>query len=280
MHNTSAKLVLITTEYPPEKYCAQLKVIEVEIKLVPFVHKPPEGYAKKFLGCFYLLDAIISQGEVDTLYLDPDIVCIKPLGDLGLSHPTICGYPLEFRSEEDINGITYDESIRIARDFFKKPENEFTSYTFFGGEFYFIPKDFHFRLVELIEGLYKFSVNRFFNGESFFPTEEHLLSAALKEFNVIKGNVLIKRIWTARKFRNIDGTEKSLSLLHFPAEKEFGFKKAYRRLTSSKGSKNLSNSELFEAYIFKVFQINRRARMRMTELALRKIIAQYRILME
>jgi hypothetical protein len=223
------------------------------------------------------LDAIISQSQTDSLYLDPDVVCIKPLGDLGLRYPTICGYPLEFRSGEDINGITYEESLTLANEFFKTPKNEFTQYTFFGGEFYFIPKNIHFKVVEVIESLYKFSVDRFFKGESFFPTEEHLLTAALNEFHVIEETVLIKRIWTARKFRNIDGTEKSLSLLHLPAEKEFGFKKAYQRLISSKGSNNFENPQLFEEYIFKVFQINRRTQMRMAELAFRKIVAKFRI---
>lgn len=273
--NSSAKLILITTDYPPGKYLTQLNDFGVEIRLVPFLHRPPEGYAKKFLGCFYLIDAMISQGENDSVYVDPDVVCIKSLGDLGQRYPSASGYPLEFRSGEDLNGITYEESVSIARDFFGG-KRKINSYTFFGGEFFLIPKSIHLEFSNLVDDLYQFSLARFFKGESFFPTEEHLISAALSEFKVIEENALIKRIWTARQFRNVDGSERSLSLLHLPAEKEFGFKKAYRRLSSLRGLEEFDDFKLFEEFIFRVFQLNRRTRLRTIDLVIRRIRSRIR----
>jgi len=271
MFNKTANLVLITTSYPPTNYRAELKEIGVKIKIVPFAHRPPSNYAKKFIGCFYLLDAIISQKSTDSLFLDPDIVCINPIASVEEGLSAIGAYPLEFRVGENLNGLTYEESLNTANEYFGSKGRRVNAYQFFGGEYYVIPKSSHPSLMELIDELYAFSLKRFHIGETFFPTEEHLLSAALSQFKVVEQSGEIKRIWTARKYRNIDGSEKSLSLLHFPSEKEFGFQKAYRAIHKTKKSDRLKDPILFQNYIYQVFQVNKKSRLRLLEIIVKKL---------
>ena len=145
-------------------------------------------------------------------------------------------------------------------------------YKFYGGEFYFIPCDQRQLCKQLIDLLYLDSKNRFSQGLSYFPTEEHLLSAAFSKLNVGNANNIIRRVWTAPSFRNVKGDEMSMALLHFPAEKEWGFRKTYKKIVSLNAPKNTLSEIEFLELIEKNFQLRRRSLFRFFYRAISKLV--------
>jgi hypothetical protein len=258
-YNHGANLFLYTTEIPPSRYLQQLTEIDVLIKIVDFAHKPPIGYAKRFLGSFYLLDAIIAQPNVDCLYLDPDIICLKPLDEIFAQNTRIVAYPYGHGPNHDINGLTYGQSVTITNEIVKNDGNSRQEYTFYGGGFHYIPQSRHTELVSAINDFYKHSLERFRNGATYYTTEEHLLSAAYSRFGVSQASSIMKVVWTAPRYRRVSGTEMTFPLLHFPAEKEHGFKRTYRWLTQKMADGVEITNGQFELYVFKNFQLGRKS---------------------
>jgi len=74
-------------------------------------------------------------------------------------------------------------------------------------------------------------------------TEEHILSLALNdpELCVLPANGIIKRIWTADNYSNVDGCENKLDIWHLPAEKISGFPRLYRKLLDMPNDQDLDD---------------------------------------
>jgi hypothetical protein len=256
-HETS--LVLVTTHEPPAEYQAILHNLGVLVELVPFTHQPPAGYTSQFLGCFYLLDAILAEENEDCLYLDPDIVCLKSILPIQQSTPIIKAFEMDVSGDTIISGLSIRESYRISGEIFEQTLGVIPEYKFYGGEFYFIPIKMRKDCIRLVETLYLESLRRFSKGFSYYPTEEHLLSAAFSRLEVENANNIISRVWTAPSFRNVKGNEMEKILLHFPAEKEWGFRKTYKKISKMTDPLNDFPDSHFLMYIEKEFQLVKRS---------------------
>ena len=276
--NPKTALVLVTTHEPPARYLAILRYLGVSIELIPFTHRPPDGYASQFVGCFYLLDAICAEENEDCLYLDPDIICLKSILPIQQSNSVIKAFELDVTENSVVSGLSIRESYKISSEIFGQSIGIIPEYKFYGGEFYFIPKSRRKECVNLVEKLFQESLHRFRQGLNYFPTEEHLLSAVFSRLEVVSANDIISRVWTAPSHRNVNGGEMDRILLHFPAEKEWGFRKSYKKISMMRDPlKDFSNS-LFLGFIEQKFQLKKRSITRIVSRILTKTIEPFYVI--
>jgi hypothetical protein len=255
--NPFLNLTLITTEEPPKHFHKQLDYLSVNIQIIPFIHRPPQKFASRFTGCFYLLDALSIEEQDDCLYLDPDVLCLSKIPVIFSPNMSILAYALEISPFKEVSGLKIEDSKNIAFEIFTNNPIKTQSYQFYGGEFYYIPRISRKSLAKNMDLAFLNSVQRFELGSSYFPTEEHLLSAAFINLEVAPANHLISRVWTAPTYRNVTGTEMERNFLHFPAEKEWGFTKTYKKLFKTDNPLLDFTDFEFLAYIERVFQLKR-----------------------
>lgn len=221
--NPSLDLRFVTTELPDPRWSDDFRRISVSLELVPFDHRPPEGFTQKFLGSLYLLD-ILKNVEADFLYIvDPDVLCIRPLAPLLNSQAGPLVLDIKPPREKPINGLSPQDADQIHAAL---GEPRVVDYHY-GGEFYGLPQEIRERLSERVEAAWMSTLDRWRDGLTYFTTEEHILNFALAGFEARDASGIVRRIWTARGYRTVTGGERELMLWHLPAEKERGFRAAY-----------------------------------------------------
>lgn len=226
--NSDLSLALVTNEPPPDRFCGQLVRLGVEIRTAPFEHRPPVNFARHFAASLYMLDAMVACAQGSTLFLDPDVLCIGGVGNLlEKSRSRVGVLPIPYHEDHDVNGLTRREAgalHALLGEPVQAPEH-------FGGECYAVPVDAAAPLIERAARAWELSLERFALGASRFTTEEHLLGYALRGVPSVPIDDEIRRIWTAARYRNVDGREQELALWHLPAEKDRGFRRLYSEAT-------------------------------------------------
>lgn len=249
-YNPDILLELVTTHAPKKQFKYFLDFLNVKINLVPFSFKPPVNFYKNYGFSFYLLDAIQINQNFDTLYVDPDVLCFKNLTGLfdSLNNRLAginCKYPMDF----EINGLTRKKAIDVALMI----DSESSIYPHIGGEILFVPKLYGPKVVNVLNDSFTQNLRLFSQGFDYFTTEEHLISFCLRDQIVVELNNYAKRVWTRFRYNNVDTTERDLYLLHFPAEKLFGFKKLFQLMQKDlKGMESL-NDEYLKEFILDEF---------------------------
>lgn len=223
-YNEKLELEFVTTNIPADYYKALLEKYNINIKIVPFHFKPPQGFSETYGFSFYLLDAICANKDQNVLYLDPDVVCLENLNNLfELAQGKFGVLSCEYSKEMDINGITLLQAESIGNRLKKIT----TKYVHFGGEIYFIPKEKSISVCESILSNFNKNLEYFENGHDYLTTEEHLLSVIFNGEKTFELDTYIRRIWTRYRYNNVNGLEKKLTLWHLPAEKKFGFQELF-----------------------------------------------------
>lgn len=222
--NETTQLTLVTNASPPTPYAAQLSKLGVHIRLVPFDHRPSPGFSDRFTASLYLLDALDHLNAAVSVLIDPDILCIRPLGDmLSRADGSVGVLQINSTPDEDINGLTRRQSGELHA-LLGEPQD---CPIHFGGEFYLIPIR-HLKTLQIrSRAAWALALERHTMGRSKFWTEEHVLSFALRGVPMAELGDFVRRIWTAHSFRQVDGTERDLTLWHLPAEKDRGFAAIY-----------------------------------------------------
>lgn len=217
--NPDVTLQLISNSPPPARYADIFAELGVETRIVPFHHRPPEGFADRFTASLYLLDAVESLDET-TLIIDPDVLCIGKLDPMIDRSEGKCGALLmDFPPTENINGLNRQQAGEL-HGILGEPH---PSPDHYGGEAYLIPSEYRAELLIRINQAWELTLARFQAGQSKFTTEEHVMSFALRAFDVVNLQRDVRRIWTTHRYRTVDKREGSLSLWHLPAEKDRGF---------------------------------------------------------
>jgi hypothetical protein len=219
--NPEYELRLVSNQPAPEYTRALFEQLGVTTTIVPFDHRPPPGYAAMFAASLYLVDALqIAAEDETTVFIDPDVLCIRPLAPLVAAAGTTVGAILLATSQdEDINGLTLrasgrlHEQLGLARG---DPRH-------YGGELYVVPGPLAKRLRALVEEAFVFSLQQHAAGAERFTTEEHLFNYALRVLGAADLSALAQRVWTAHRYRTVSGREAELALWHLPAEKDRGF---------------------------------------------------------
>jgi len=221
--NPNLDLRFVTTEGPEPVWRARLEGIGVEVEHVPFEHRPPEGFAKTFLGSLYLLDVLAKVDADYLIVIDPDVFCVGSLGDIARESGSVRALNIPSPREKKINGLSPMEADDIHLSLGESREVNFH----FGGEFYGIPRGLREQIMARVDHAWSITLNRWEQGLTYFTTEEHVLNFALAKTPVDSADDVIQRIWTAHSFRTVSGRERNLLLWHLPAEKERGFRKLY-----------------------------------------------------
>lgn len=242
------QLQLTTNRSLPEEYSRQLEAINVNTKLVTYEHNPPASFGNRFRGCFYLIDAIKAENE-DTLYLDPDIFCIRPIPIEKMKLDSIAALDLKFGDLKNINGITPKDARSISSLLLGKTFDNVHKH--FGGEAIYIPNILKEKLVTEIEVIWQKNLILAEMGRAFLPTEEHILSIVFSNYTVEELNFIILRIWTTIKYSKTEGGKTDLgrlSLWHLPAEKSYGFIKAYELYQQGNLFNKKKNGNIIDFY--------------------------------
>ena len=224
-HNPDIELRLFTNKILPDLYQRKLEGIRVAITITPFTFNPPTEYGNLFRGCFYIFDAIASM-QASTLFLDPDIICIKKIDlaeiqQYSLQNMIGIFYP-GFSNEKKINGLTHNEAVKIYNSLM---ETSYMPNQHLGGECFFLSISLRDSLM-LDFSDYWARANQQENSakNSFLTTEEHILSIISLKFASFSLNRYIARIWTTKTYRRIEGDRAldRLTFWHLPSEKSRG----------------------------------------------------------
>jgi hypothetical protein len=213
-----------------EPFSSILKRLDVDIKFIPFNFEPPEILGKRFKGCFYILDSIKDMSE-STLFIDPDIICMNPIDlnymKIKASERSIGVLNLKFSENQNVNGISHAQAIEIYNSLTGQ-ESKLSFHI--GGEAFFLPVEMKNDFLGPLLNYW----NKSFSGEGskILPTEEHIFSVLVQNFDTFELNNTILRIWTSKSYRVTEGGKFSLllPLWHLPAEKTRGFLKIYEKL--------------------------------------------------
>ena len=219
--NPDYDLRVVSNQPAPEYTRPLFDRLGVTTTIVPFEHRPPTGYAAMFAASLFLVDALqIASADRTTVFVDPDVLCLRPLdGLIAAAGSQVGAILLATTLDEDINGLTLGASGRLHEQLGLESGEP----RHFGGELYVVPGARVEQLRSLVEQAWDFSLQQHRQGLDRFTTEEHLFNYALRSMGAADLSVDAKRIWTAHRYRTVDGTEASLALWHLPAEKDRGF---------------------------------------------------------
>lgn len=218
-----------------------LEDLHVDVRVLSYEHQPPSTFAKAWRNQFFVLDVLKDlAASVDDpegwLVLDSDIVWSgnattrmwERLRAEGISTFTV-GYD----RAKVVNGLS-TASLGEMGSRYGIPQ--LTEVAYSGGEFIGGRGD---GLRRLSKGAHEIWVLLMLKhrGDSAMQFEEaHLLSLAYSSLGVTPGgmNDFTRRLWTQPfKSRNVCPADRELTLWHVPAEKKYGIRRLYRKLTSS-----------------------------------------------
>lgn len=229
--NPSAELLCVVDEPLPEPYVTILRTMNVGEITCPFEHRPPLGLARTFNASFYMLDAMRSVGELATsltsaiVFVDPDVLCVRSLDHMiAAAGDGVGAYALPYGVNDDINGLTRQEAAVLSAVLDGTGVEASPHY---GGELFVFSAADLTLILDRCERAFSLAIARFTEGLSRYTTEEHLLSYALRNTQIVDLSPYVRRIWTTRRYRNVRGDEHDLALWHVPAEKGRGFSKLY-----------------------------------------------------
>jgi hypothetical protein len=231
--DTDLPLVLFTTEKVPTPYQEILQILAVEIRIIPQIFRVDPGFSNKYLGSLFILDCIFEQ-TIDTLYIDPDVICISNIELIRANTQSILAYNT-FEKRECKDGIATIQKF-LHESLLSQEEIKF----YYGGEFYFIPKTGLAEIRKRLEALWKINNQAFKSGKTYLQTEEHILTLALHNMSNLELTDSIQRLWTTRSYREIRKDFRNMTFLHLPAEKDTGLSSIYNVVFKTPTEPNFS----------------------------------------
>jgi hypothetical protein len=230
----SAELVLFTNAQPIDEYLAILQRFNVLIEILPInkITYVSGELSNSFPGCLFTLDVIdfcsseewLAKHESLTLF-DSDCIIRKPFQ---LPKEQIAGIKIEYPIDHCVNGQSRGMLSKISNIIFGITGE----IDYYGGEYYHIPASKLEGVSEYISEVYSFICNNEEYGDIF--TEEHIMSLVYAKYSEVleSSSSVIKRIWTANTFNNIENTDNNISVFHLPAEKERLFTRYFESIMS------------------------------------------------
>jgi hypothetical protein len=254
-HNPKIRILVLTNQNIPREFQDILKSLQVNLQILEFTYNPPLEFGQNFRGCFFIFDALNALSE-NSLIIDPDVVCLENLDQMvSQLGNRISVFKPGFPANKIINGI----SPNTANEIFNIYSNKFNLKVseHLGGEAIYIPKDSIKNLAKESSKLWEWNIQRAKNGLPYLTTEEHILSVLLRDTEYDSLSPYISRIWTSKKYKEIEGAVKDinrLALWHLPSEKNNGFQSIYYSLFSKK---NIGKLIVFDkSYVSKKMNLN------------------------
>lgn len=248
-----ARLSLFTNRPLPDPFHKHLESIRVDTVICTGRYVDDPAFRNDFPGCLYTLDVIDclarepSAGFSHLILLDTDCILrlrldamVKELDSRG---ERIYAYETGYPVNRVFNGQSR-ASLTLESMYFsgQTAPSPIASY---GGEFYCFPAGSLPRLAGRIRNFWEWMKSEGAGSFGNCLTEEHVMSVVLagEKGTVHNADGLIKRIWTASNFSNVDGNESGIPIWHLPAEKKKGFVRLYRYWADNDGFSELSEGD-------------------------------------
>lgn len=221
--NPAQECVFATNAAPPDWALRQFKRFDVHIRRIEassIQRLPPRTIFRTSLYLFDVLRVIVAPPGKAVMFLDPDIICIRPF-DLVLSDGQVGCLPLETGAHDSIKGITLTQIAEIGATL-GRPKAFVPKHI--GGEILTVTHGASSELFERIK-----EALAYIEGGAYpnFHNEEHILTYA-SDRNWRSMRSLIARIWTIPRYRDVPEDALNLALWHLPAEKTRGLQRVYR----------------------------------------------------
>ncbi|MGN8132650.1 hypothetical protein [Paenarthrobacter sp. 22069] len=216
-----------------------LDCLEVEQKVIPYLHEPPQSFTKSWRNQFFVIDVMddlqeeLERGD-SVVILDSDVIWTSKLRAQSfwadLASCGIATYEVGYHSSKRVNGLSIVELEELAGQI-GSPKTARISYC--GGEIIGSTADRLQRLVREADRVWSTLMTRHEGNHSFAFEEAHVLSLAYGILGEEPGKIdrHLRRLWTQPlKPRNVTHADRHLTLWHVPAEKKYGIARIYRRL--------------------------------------------------
>jgi len=249
-----ARLSLFTNRTPPDPFHGQLESIRVDTVICAGRYVDDPAFRNDFPGCLFTLDVIDclardpSAGFSHVILLDSDCIVrlrldamVKELENRG---ERIYAYETGYPVHQVFNGQSR-ATLTLQSAYFsgQTAPSPIASY---GGEFYCLPAGSLPRLAGRIRNFWAWMKSEGVGSFGNCLTEEHVMSVVLagEKGTVHTADGLIKRIWTASNYSNVDGNESGIPIWHLPSEKKKGFVRLYRYWVRNNGFADLGEGDL------------------------------------
>lgn len=229
-----------------------LRSLAVHTKVITYEHRPPSTFSKSWRNQFFVLDVLEDlAGSVEPadvwLVLDSDIVWSgisteemwNTLASEGLST-----YEVGYAPEKLVNGLSVQSLGELGRVLELEKS---TALNYSGGEFIGGRGDMLPELSKEAHNTWSSLMAFHANDNKIQFEEAHLLSLAYSTLGIVPGgmNPFTRRLWTQPfKVKNVKPSDRTLTLWHVPAEKKYGIRRMYRRLTTSDPTAYISMSDI------------------------------------
>lgn len=220
----TADLRYVSDAEVPEAAREAFDDLGVQLMLVPFTHRPPSGFSQTFNASLFALDAAAAlcaaYPSESIALLDPDCLAVSDLTPLfERARTSVCVYPTGFPPTEVSNGLSAEDAAGLHATLDPRLTGVPVHY---GGECYAFTADLMVEVLAHAERAYDMALSAA-DSELKFTTEEHVFNFALRYAGIDEVDDLVRRIWTAPRYRTVSGDEDGLTLWHLPAEKDRGF---------------------------------------------------------
>ena len=198
--------------------CLRVEVEHVEPKAM--LQLPTGTTFRTSLYLFDVVRATLALKGSTVVYLDPDVLCIRPL-NLALKDGEIGFLPLGTGPEDSIKGVTLTQ-IATARARSGLP---FARHV--GGEILMVTPS---ALAGLQQGIDEALSGMEGANRPLFLNEEHVLTyVSDAHWRSLRSEVA--RVWTSPRYRDVPDDVGDLALWHLPAEKTRGLARVYRAVS-------------------------------------------------
>ncbi len=220
-----------------------LKELEVEIQVVPFTYRTPEGFYGAWRNQFYVFDIITRLAEIcdpshRCLLLDSDCIWTRPAIAIGedIAAREVLLYDVYDTDDWDVNGLNAQEMRLISESLLNRPLDRNPRY--YGGEVFAATGEAARRIARELGDLWNQNIQRFEAGKAKFNEEAHALSFLYLKLGYTdrdagSANQFIRRMWTSFRYSNVgSSTDFDLAIWHLPAEKRWGLKRLFVEVRS------------------------------------------------
>ncbi len=221
--NPTLQCALATNAAPPEWAARQFERLDVQVRCIEAlsIHRlPPHTRFRTSLYLFDVLRAIVAPPGKAVTFLDPDVICVRPF-DFVLDDGQVGCLPLATGEHDSIKGVTLAQIAAIGAAL-GRPKDSVPSHI--GGEILTVT---HAALPELLDRVSEALAYIDRGASPNFLNEEHVLTYA-SDRNWRSMRLLIARIWTIPRYRDVPEDALNLALWHLPAEKTKGLQRVYR----------------------------------------------------
>lgn len=214
-----------------------LNVLEswgIQLHHVPLTYRVPSTWQAAFRNQFYVYDIIERLSADDrpdwALIADSDCVWNGPCNRIAttIMQDGVGSISLDYPESKVTNGLSRIEMRQIMPSLGLSPHgNQVPEYC--GGEAIGLRKDTCCRIASQSRLLFERILKHHAKDHSFICEEAHVFSMMCCDMQLPCGNLngMVKRIWTAQRFRNTSPQDIFVHLWHLPAEKRYGFEDLY-----------------------------------------------------